>query len=72
MLGGLLLRDLWRLGILIFRHDPNSQFEFRYRDLVEIFIVVVASGGLYVDAKVIMKRFDVESMLFPQEPLGIT
>jgi hypothetical protein len=41
MLGGLLLRDLWKLGILIFRHDPNSQFEFGYRDLVEIFIVVV-------------------------------
>jgi len=68
----LLLRDLWRLAILIFRHDPNSQFEFRYRDLVAIFIVVVASGGLYVGAKVIMKRFDVESMLFPQEPFGIT
>jgi hypothetical protein len=60
MLGGLLLRDLWKLRILIFRHDPNSQFEFGYRDLVEIFIVVVASAGLYVGAKVIMKRFDVE------------
>ena len=60
MLGGLLLRDLWKLGILIFRHDPNSQFEFGYRDLLEIFIVVVATAGLYVGAKVIMKRFDIE------------
>lgn len=60
MLGGLLLRDVWKLGILILRHDPNSQFEFGYRDLAEIFIVVVASGGLYVGAKIILKRFDVE------------
>jgi|HubBroStandDraft_1064217.scaffolds.fasta_scaffold425432_2 Na+/H+ antiporter NhaC len=60
MLGGLLLRDLWKLGILIFRHDPNSQFEFGSRDLVEIFLVVAASGALYVGAKIIMKRFDVE------------
>lgn len=60
MLGGLLLRDVWKLGMLIFRHDPNSQFEFGYRDLVEIFLVVIASGGLYVGAKIILKRFNVE------------
>jgi hypothetical protein len=60
MLGGLLLRHLWTQGILIFRHDPNSQFEVASRDLVEIFLVVVASGGLYVGAKIIMKRFNVE------------
>lgn len=60
MLGGLLLRDVWRLGILIFRHDPTSQFDFGSRDLVEIFLVVAASGGLYVGAKIIMKRFNIE------------
>ena len=60
MLGGLLLRDLWKLAILIFHHDPNSQFEFGTRDLVEIFLVIAASGGLYVGAKIIMKRFNVE------------
>ena len=60
MLGGLLLKDLWKLGVLIFRHDPNSQFEFGYRDLVEIFLVIVASAALYVGTKVIMKRFDVD------------
>jgi len=65
-------KDLRKLGILIFRHDPDSQFEFGYRDLVEIFMVVVASAGRYVRAKVIMKRFEVESMPFPQKPFGIT
>ncbi len=60
MLGGLLLRDLWKLGILIFRHDVNSQFEFGYRDLAEIFIVVVASAGMYLGAKIILKRFSIE------------
>ena len=32
--------------ILIFAKTPNSQFEFGYRDLVEISLVVVASAGL--------------------------